>query len=86
MGNCSLGGKLYPSLPHLPSAAVLRVAERKRIENLSSGYGKTAMLQLPDDQGSGELKALKQGPRTKTDVSYCRKEKQQQLWLPFRLI
>lgn len=83
--SCNLGGKLYPT--HLPSAAVPGVAERRRIENLTSGYGKMVMLQLPDDQGSGELKTFEwQQPRTKTDVSYFRKEKRQQLWLPFRLL
>lgn len=83
-GSCNLGGKLYPT--HSPNAAVPGVAEWKRIENLTSGYGKTAMLQLPDDQGSGGLKTLKwQQPGTKIDVSYCRK-KLQQLWFPFRLL
>lgn len=83
--SCNLGGKLYPT--HLPSAAVPGVAERRRIENLTSGYGKMVMLQLPDDQGSGELKTFEwQQPRTKTDVSYFRKEKRQQLWLSFRLL
>lgn len=63
------------------------MAERRRIENLTSGYGKTAMLQPPDHKGSGKLKTLKwQQPKTKTDVSNCRKEKQQQLWLLFRLL
>lgn len=49
-GSCNVGDKPYLSLPHLPSATVQGVAERRRIENLTSGYGKTAMLQLPDDQ------------------------------------
>lgn len=77
-GSCSLRGKPYPSLAHLPSAALQGVPERRRIKTLTSGYGKTAVLQLADDQGSGELKTLKwQQPRTKTDVSYCRKKQEQ---------